>query len=214
MPSPANLTADHDGIIDSIVVRQGTGMVKAGEEVKSGDILISGKVELPADDGTIKGTRYCKADGAVYLIYKYPIYENQSFEYLAKEYTGNYTTKFDIYLNQRLLKIPHLKIPYIKYDCITQNIEHPIINLLSLPLTIKKNDYREYYVTRKKYTVSETEKLLKEKLDKIILSLEEKGVQIIEKNVKINTNSVALSMTGTLTLRTLCQEFQTLEEFQ
>ena len=209
-----NLIADHDGIIDSIVVRQGTGMVKAGEEVKSGDTLISGKVEIPADDGTIKETRYYKADGDVYLIYEYPILENQSLEYLSKEYTGNVTEKFDLYLNQRLLKIPHSKIPYIKYDYLTENLEHPLIDLLSLPLKIKKNTYREYYLIRKKYTNSEAEKLLKEKLDKIIISLEEKGVQIIEKNVKINANSVYLSLTGTLTLRTLCNEFQVLEEFK
>ena len=209
-----DLIADHDGIIDSIVVRQGTGVVKAGEEVKSGDTLISGKVEISADDGTIKETKYCKADGDVYLIYEYPILENQSFEYLTKEYTGKVTEKFDLYLNQRLLKIPHFKIPYIKYDYLTENLEHPLIDLLSLPLKIKKNTYREYYLIRKKYTNSEAEKLLKEKLDKIIISLEEKGVQIIAKNVKIRTNDVYLSMTGTLTLRTLCNEFQILEEFK
>lgn len=212
--SSADLIATQEGIVDSIVVRQGTGMVKAGDTVHPGDILISGKVEIPADDGTIKETRYCMADGDVYLIYEYPILENQSLEYLTKEYTGNITEKFDFYLKQELLKIPHFKIPYIKYDYLTENIEHPLIDLLSLPLQIKKNTYREYYLIRKKYTNSEAEKLLKEKLDKIIISLEEKGVQMIEKNVKIKANNVYLSLTGTLTLKTLCKEFQVLEEFK
>lgn len=210
----ANLIADQTGIVDSIVVRQGTPMVTAGEEVLKGEVLISGIVEIPADDGTIKENRYCKADGDVYLIYDYPILENISLEYLAKEYTGNYIEKYDLYINNQRLKLPHLKIPYVKYDSITENIESPIINLLSLPLKIKKNTYQEYLVIKKKHTNSQAEKLLKEKLDKIILSLEEKGVQIIEKNVKISTNSAYLSMTGNLTVKSLCSEFKALEEIQ
>ena len=51
-------------------------------------------------------------------------------------------------------------------------------------------------------------------MDKIILSLEEKGVQIIEKNVKIRTNGAYLSMTGNLTVRSLCSELKALEEIQ
>lgn len=210
----ANLIADQTGIVDSIVVRQGTPMVVNGAEVSKGDILISGKVEIPADDGTVKETRYCKADGDVYLIYDYPILENISLEYLTKEYTGNYIEKYDFYINNQLLKVPHLKIPYVKYDSITDTIEHPVLDLFSLPLKIKKNTYQEYHVIKKKYANYEAEKLLKEKLDKIILSLEEKGVQIIEKNVKIRTNSAYLSMTGNLTVRSLCSEFKALEEIQ
>ena len=209
-----NLIAEHDGKIDSIVVRQGTAMVKAGDEVKVGEVLISGKVEIPAEDGSIKETRYCKADGDVYLVYEHTVLENQSLEYLTKEYTGNTTNRFELYLNQQQLKIPHFKIPYMKYDSITESIEYPLIELLSLPLKIKKNTYREYHVVRKKYSNSEAEKLLKEKLDKIIISFEEKGVQIIAKNVKIRTNNVYLSMIGSLTLKAQCKELQHLEEFQ
>ena len=40
----------------------------------------------------------------------------------------------------------------------------------------------------------------KENLDKIILSLEEKGVQIIEKNVRISGNNAYLTMSGNLTV--------------
>ena len=210
----ADLIADQTGIVDSIVVRQGTPMVVNGAEVSKGDVLISGKIEIPAEDGTVKENRYCKADGDVYLIYDYPILENISLEYLSKEYTGNYVEKFDLYIQDKLIQMPHFKIPYIKYDSIVENIEYPVIDLLSLPLKIKKNRYQEYQIIKKKYTNSEAEKLLKENLDKIILSLEEKGVQIIEKNVKINTNSVYLSLTGNLTVKNLCSEFKALEEIQ
>ena len=196
-----DFVAKHDGIVDSIVVRQGTPLVKVGDEVKKGDILISSKIEIPADDGTIKEIKYCNADGDVGFLYNYQIHEKQSLKYLTKEYTGKYIEKYDFYIHNKPIKIPHLKIPYVKYDCIIETIDVPFFDLLSLPIKIKKNQYREYYVVKKKHTNLEAEKLLKEKLDKIILSLEEKGVQIIEKNVKINTNNVYLTMIGNLTLR-------------
>ena len=199
--SYSDIIADETGIIDSILVRQGTAMVKEGNEVAKGDILISGKVEIPAEDGTVKETRLCKADGDVYIIYDYPISERISLEYLSKEYTGKYIEKKEFYFCNKIIPIPFFKIPYLKYDTISETIEFPVLDLLSLPLEIKNVKFQEYQIIRKKYTNSEAEKLLKENLDKIILSLEEKGVQIIEKNVRISTNNVYLSLTGNLTLR-------------
>ena len=199
--SYSDVIADETGIVESVFVRQGTGMVTVGDEVTKGDILISGKVEIPVEDGTVKETRLCKADGDVYIVYDYPVEERISLEYLSREYTGKFIEKKEFYFFNKHIPIPFFKIPYIKYDTIGETIEIPILELLSIPLEIKSIKYREYQILKKKYTNSEAEKLLKENLDKIILSLEEKGIQIIEKNVKINTNSVYLSMTGNLTLK-------------
>jgi len=41
---PCNITADKDGIIKSIFVKAGTPLVKVGETVKKGDLLVSGIV--------------------------------------------------------------------------------------------------------------------------------------------------------------------------
>ena len=197
----SDLIADETGVVDSIFVRQGTAMVKAGDEVAKGDVLILGKVDIPADDGTIKETRLCKPDGDIYIVYDYPINEQISLEYLTKEYTGRYIEKKEFFFCNKNIPIPFLKIPYIKYDTVSETIALPVFDLLSIPLEIKNIKFREYQIIRKKYTNSEAEKLIKENLDKIILSLKEKGIQIIEKNVKIDTNSVYLSLTGKLTLR-------------
>lgn len=199
--SYSDVIADENGIIESILVRQGTAMVKEGNEVKKGDVLISGKVEIPAEDGTVKETRLCEADGDVYIVYDYPVDERISFEYLTKQYTGRSIEKKEIFFNHKKIPISFSKIPYIKYDTISERLEFPVLNLLSVPLEIKNLTFREYQIIRKKHSNAAAEKILREKLDKIILSLEEKGIQMIEKNVKMNTNSVYLSMTGNLILR-------------
>ena len=210
----SDLIAGENGIVDSILVRQGTPMVKVGDEVAKGDILISGKVDILADDYTIQETYLCNADGDVCLTYDYPIQEQISFEYLVKEYTGRNIQQKDLYLKNSLIKIPHLKIPYIKYDSVTETMNLPLFDILSIPINIKQTTYREYQMIRKKYNYSEAEKLLNEKLDKIFLSLEEKGVQIIEKNVKISTNSAHLTATGHLKLKSCCNRSQAMEEIK
>ena len=210
--SYSDMIAPENGIVDSIIVRQGTPMVKTGDEVTKGDVLISGKVDIIADDYTIKDTYLCNADGDVYLIYDYPIQEQFSLEYLAKEYTGNEILRNNLYFNNQIIPIPYPPISYIKYDSLTENIDYPLNNILSIPISIKQTTYREYQVIRKKYTSTEAEKLLNKKLDKIFLSLEEKGVQIIEKNVKISTNSAYVSATGTLKVKGPCNSSQAMEE--
>ena len=67
---------------------------------------------------------------------------------------------------------------------------------------------------RQKYTPEDARKIAEQKLNKIITSLEEKGVQIIEKNVKIKVNSAYLSLIGELTLKERCNTFALLEEIQ
>lgn len=47
---PCHLIAEKDGIITEIIVLEGKGMVKKGQTVKKGDLLISGLVELGEEE--------------------------------------------------------------------------------------------------------------------------------------------------------------------
>ena len=86
-----------------------------------------------------------------------------------------------------------------------------MISILSLPLKIYKNTYLEYNNVEKKYSLKEAQNILEHKFTKILESLEEKGVQIIEKNVKIKSNSVQANLEGKLLLKIKCDEYETLE---
>ena len=196
-----NLIAPVAGTIESILVRQGTSKVMPGDQVEKGDILIEGNIQIPAQDGTIKEIQPCKADGDVYLVYPYTIQEIISLEHVEKKYTGKEYQKYVITFHEHLWEFPFFEVPFLRYDCITVPLEFPLLNLFSLPLAIHQTTYQDYVLIRQKYTINEAQKLAEQKLNKIILSLEEKGVQIIEKNVKIETNSAYLSLTGTFTLR-------------
>ena len=209
-----NLIAPAAGIIESVLVRQGTAKVAAGDTIEKGDVLIEGKVLIPDQDGSIKETKYCKADGDVYIVYPYTIEEIISLEHVEKEYTGKTYQKYIFIWDDKMWEFPSFKVPFLKYDCVTTPVNFQILKIISLPLEIHQATYLDYVMIRQKYMAEEAKKLAEHKLNKIISSLEEKGVQIIEKNVKIRTNNAYLSLIGDLTLKERCNTFEILEESQ
>ena len=63
-----------------------------------------------------------------------------------------------------------------------------------------------------KYSEQEAKEILMKRMEKIITTLEEKGVQIIEKNVKIIPNSVSMSLQGDITVLRMHNQQIQLEE--
>ena len=59
---------------------------------------------------------------------------------------------------------------------------------LYLPLYYGQKTAQEYEIVQKRYGEDEMMEIMQEEWRKIIVSLEEKGVQIIQKNVKIKKN--------------------------
>ena len=209
-----NLIASASGIVDSVLVRRGTAGVKVGNEVKKGDVLIYGKIDIPSEDGTVKETRYCKAEGDVDLVYSYPLEEIITLEHIEKKYTGKRYQKYMVTFRNKIWEFPFFEIPFLQYDCITKPLEFPLGKIFSLPYDFHVASYQDYVWIKKLYTQEEAKKILEERLKKIIQTLEEKGVQIMKKNVKINTNSAYLSLTGELILKERCNTFEAMEELE
>ena len=109
---------------------------------------------------------------------------------------------------------PTSKISYLNYEVMTEVKENALLSIFSIPIKIYQKTYYEYFEKEEKYTAEESQKILNKKLDKICETFIEKGVQIIEKNVKIKVNSAYLSLIGELTLKERCNTFALLEEIQ
>ena len=58
-PLYSNIVADRDGVIEEITVKSGEAVVKVGDVVRAGDVLISGIIQ---NEG---GVRFCRAQGEV-----------------------------------------------------------------------------------------------------------------------------------------------------
>ena len=201
-----DLVADKDGEIVSIVTRSGSPKVTAGTLVKKGDVLVEGGVPIMNEDSTVRRYDYCRADADIMLRCTYQMKEELKEQYEQKQYTGNERRSLFIMFGTKKLKLPAIGKRYEEYDVIEEKKQLRLFENYYLPVYIGSDLVREYVVEEKIYSQSEVKKLFEEKIQKFIETLQEKGVQIIEKNVTINKVSgvwkmkvdfLAIEKTGT-----------------
>ena len=84
------------------------------------------------------------------------------------------------------------------YETVTDKHQVVLLDNIYLPAYYGKIDRKEYYIKYLTYSKDEMKNLLTENFQKFISGLEEKGVQIVEKNVKIVQNSNSMELIGDL----------------
>lgn len=194
----SDLVAEKDGIIVSMIVREGVPQVTIGQEVKKGDVLVSGSVPVYNEDGTIRKYRYCKADADIFLEHTMTISEPLDLYYEKKIYTGREKKQYYFNILGKNIRFGSKKTPFLSYDSVTKETQLQILSDFYLPITYGKYTFREYYLEEQKYSEEEAKTILNEKYTKFITTLTEKGVQIIGKDVKIETNELKWVLRGNL----------------
>lgn len=181
----SDLVAQNDGIIVNMITRSGVPQVGIGAEIKAGDILVSGAVPVYNEDQTIKKYQYCNADADIYCSREITAVEELSLTGEKKEYTGNEKSQYKITVFGRELSFGFGKIPYEHYDSVMSKEQVKLLENLYLPFYYAKTVNREYEPEQYTYQKDEVKKLFSEKLATFMESLEEKGVQIMKKDVTI-----------------------------
>jgi len=190
-----NIVADTDGLIESIIVRKGIPKVKQGDMVTEGTVLVEGIVPVMNDDGTLREELAVKSDADILLRHTIQYQDSLPQKYVRKEYTG------------RTKKIPYIRFgetevrfgkqsEYIRSDKVINEKTFGMFEQLRLSVCWGTFIHREYLNKELLYTRDEASLILQEKLMNFIDSLSEKGVQIIEKNVKIEKDSQKWLLTG------------------
>ena len=185
IPSGMDLVATTDGKVVSIVTRTGVPMVKEGQEVKKGDILVQGAVPIMSEDGLVRKYEFCKADADVYLACEKRMREELPLFYLYKDYTGRQRKRNFIEFGEKKVNIGFFTKKYTEYDVIEEKSQWELFGSLTLPVYTGKEIRREYQGRIMNYTREQVKEIFQDKILKIMQTLEEKGVQIIEKNVTI-----------------------------
>lgn len=192
MDKPCDVVASSNCKILSIVTNKGTPMVKKGDSVLAGDVLISsmlvpsGQEENPVNDfvsakGDIKGL--------VQRNYNFTI----PFNISEKAYTNNIKKEYSIKIFSKEFQLNKIK-PYDKFDKNENIVQLKLGESCPLPFFIKTQIYREYILENKKIDV-ETAKKKAEKqiLDYIILNYDTK-TDIISVNKKYNKTDISLEV--------------------
>jgi len=184
-----DLEATKHGKVVGMVTRSGIPLVKIEDEVEAGEILVSGAVPVYNEDTTVKEYLFCKADADIYLECGYHYEEKLPIRYQYKVYTGSEKKIPYFRLFDKEYKLPFQKVDFERSDCVvSENRPEPIRNFY-LPVSFGSYCYREYTLSERERSKQQAKELCQESLDRVIETLEEKGVQILQKDVKIEKDS-------------------------
>ncbi len=175
-----NIVATKDAVIEKISAQNGTLMVKEGDTVKKGDVLIAGWME-----GKYTGKNYVNANGEVKAKVIYSQSEKIGKKEIKREQTGKNENKYAIKFNNFKINFYKTLSKYEIYDTMYTNKKIKLFSNFYLPIEVIK--YTNYEVTEteisygKEEAKIEGQKRAEEKLNKLIEGeISKKDVNITE----------------------------------
>ncbi len=209
----SSLVSEYSGTIVSMIVRSGVPKVAVGTAVEKGTVLVEGCVPIFNEDTTVREYMYVDADADVVLEHVRNFSARLPFDYIEKEYTGREKKRYYLRVGKKEWKMAQ-ENPFLVYDSVIRESRPLLFEKLSIPIYTGSYTHREYMNVEYEYTLEEAEQQLQKKLSSFLTSLEEKGVQIIKKDVKIDTNGSSWVISGQILVHETVGESKTIEKLQ
>ena len=186
-----NIVAKRAGTITKIIAQNGTALVKPGDEVQEGQVLIQGTME-----GKYTGIRYVHSLGEVEAIVKYEKTEKISLKKEENVKTGNKEEKYQIKINNFQINFYKTLSKFKFYDTIEEEKKLKIFSNLYLPISVCKVTNYELEENSNNYTIEEATEIGTQKLEKEIEAEIENKEKILNKsaNVKETPEYVEVSV--------------------
>lgn len=149
--SPANIVAASDGVITQVSSFSGSPQVKIGEEVKKGQLLISGIVEY---EGI--GAEYVHARGEVYAEVEREIYVRIPLLLEEKVKTDDVRTEYGIKIfGDEIFFGGRGRIDTSIYDTITEERDLVLLHTVILPIKVVIERHERYETATRTLTPEE-----------------------------------------------------------
>lgn len=173
-----NIVATKEGIITKINSQNGTSLVKVGDLVKKGDVLIGGWLE-----GKYTGTRYVHAEGEVEARVWYTQKQVIDLNYKKRTKTGETETKYSVSVNNFQINFYKRLPKYENYDTICDSKKLKIFSNFYIPIELKKITYEEIQEDYAIYDIDEAKNIAIDNLSKELESQIENKDKIINKQI-------------------------------
>jgi similar to stage IV sporulation protein len=188
-----NIVATKKGIIQKISADTGTILVKPGDIVEKGTILIGGYME-----GKYTDTRYVHAKGKVTAkVWYTKSKKSQTTREITQE-TGKSENRYTININNFKINL-YKRLPnFENYDTIKEAKKIKLFSNFYLPIEIEKTQYIEKQKTKITYGKEELKDILIKELEEEFTKEELNKLQITNKVVNIynlDNNGLELEMT-------------------
>ena len=149
-----NLIATKDGMITKVIAQNGTPLVKEGDVVTKGTILVGGWLE-----GKYTGTRYVHANGDVQAKVWYSQKEKIPLKQVEKVKTGNEENKYSVKINNFKINLTKGVSKFKKYDTIEASKKLKLFSNFYLPIEIYTKTFQEYEERELIYTPEEAKSI-------------------------------------------------------
>ena len=178
-----NIVADKNAMILKVSAQNGTTLVKEGDIVTNGDIIVAGWME-----GKYTGKQYVHAQAEVQAKVWYTTTEKVYLKETEKVETGQIEYSYSVKINNFQINLPKSLPKFQKYDTIEENKKLKLFSNFYLPFELVKYTYKEY---EEKPLIHSFEEAKQIGIDRAKESLQEKidGKEILDKQVKVRTET-------------------------
>lgn len=210
--APSHIVATKDAVIKEIITRTGTPMVKPGDVVRKGDILVSGIVEVMDDFGGILNKKPVIASAEILSKSFYDYHDSFPLTHIVRIFTNNKKNGYYITLWGRKIFLYNPRYSYSMYDIIVNKNTLHITDSFYLPIQYGKVTIREYIEQKNKYSENEAIDIAKNRLQRYYDRLSENGVNIIKDNIKINFKNDNCIAEGRIFVEEPAWEYKIIDE--
>lgn len=182
----SSIVAASSGIVDKIMTRSGTPLVRPGDEVEKGQVLVSGIVELHNDGGEVIKKCPVYADADIYINTTYNYSDEFSMIYPDKQYTGSKKEKIGLNVMGRIffLENPLNRFKsYEKYDIMSKVVNICGPDIVSDNISLSSVVASEYETVYRTYNNKEAVKKARYNLRIYLNTLHSQGIIIGSKNI-------------------------------
>ena len=172
-----NLIADADGTIKKMITRSGTPAVSVGMEVKKGDLLVSGVVDLINDAGEVYEQAAVIPDADIYIQTFINYNDNVPLIQKKKQYTGKSRRRGLLQIRKIMIGFPFFSKTFDHYDMIVNRKQFRLMENFYLPIYYSDFQIREYRICQVSISKNHAETQLKHNLDLFLKKIEEKVIE-------------------------------------
>ena len=163
---PADVVAVRDGVVLEVGARAGKEMVKEGDAVLKGEVLISGLVPYEDGTGAVFASRQYRAEGEIWAITERTVRRSIPLKTSGKGARQKAQTRYALrVLNHRIKFYRNSSISCDNYDKISREYKLTLPGGLELPVSWIRTVISAYEPTEVTLTRESAERYLKDRLE-------------------------------------------------
>ncbi|WHH59580.1 sporulation protein YqfD [Petroclostridium sp. X23] len=191
---PCNIIATKDGVIRSMIVKSGQPMVKIGDTVSKGQLLVSGIM-----DSKVQGIRYSHSVASVKARTWYERSKEVPLKRSKRIKTGNKMEKNVLkILDKQINLYLNSSIPYANYDKMTYSRELTLGKEYVLPVTLETNVYEEVLIEEENISLDDAVSQAVNSMNEEIRNELDEGTELVDRqsdHIFIDENNIVVKLT-------------------